>query len=478
MIISQPRLIISALRGGSGKTILSLGIGANWSQGGHRVAPFKKGPDFIDPGWLTLACGRPCHNLDPFMMSREKVLNSFLENSRGAEISLIEGNRGLYDGMDLPGRYSTAEIAKLLNCPVFLIVDVTMATRTVAAMVMGCQKFDPELDIAGVIINRVAGKRQGNLVRESIENYCQIPVLGEIPKLKGDLFPERHMGLVPPFERDHAGKAIEWAKRVAEDNLDLQGIWEIANRAGPLKPQGVRPLEKTETAPEADALEAPRIGYIKDRAFWFYYPENLDQLEELGAELVEINSITSNDLPDIDALYIGGGFPEVQAEALASNTHFRRSLEGAIVEGLPLYAECGGLMYLGEGLILGDKYFPMVGALPLKFTLDKKPQGHGYTIMRAKEKNLYFPVGDTFRGHEFHYSRPVMGNLEGVRLVFQVERGQGLDGARDGLCTNNLLATYSHLHATGYPAWAKRFFEAALFFKRHIKSSGGLVGIL
>ncbi|MBW2030688.1 MAG: hydrogenobyrinic acid a,c-diamide synthase (glutamine-hydrolyzing) [Deltaproteobacteria bacterium] len=478
MIISQPRVIISALRGGSGKTILSLGIGANWSREGHRVAPFKKGPDFIDPGWLTLACGRTCHNLDPFMMSQEKVLNSFLEKSRGAEMSLIEGNRGLYDGMDLQGRYSTAEVAKLLNCPVVLIVDVTMATRTVAAMVMGCQKFDPGLDIAGVILNRVAGKRQGDLVRESIESYCQIPVLGEIPKLKGNFFPERHMGLVPPLERDRAGKAIEWAKRVVEDHLDLRRIREIANRAGPLKPQGTRPLWETETAPEADARDVPRIGYIRDKAFWFYYPENLAQLEGLGAELVEINSITSNDLPDIDALYIGGGFPEVQVDALASNSLFRHSLKGAVAKGLPLYAECGGMMYLGEGLILGDKHFPMVGALPLKFRLEKKPQGHGYTILRVQKRNLYFPEGDTLRGHEFHYSRPLMGDLEGVRLVFRVERGQGLGGSRDGLCTNNLLATYSHLHAIGYPAWARRFFEAALFFKRHIKPSGGLVGIL
>ncbi|MBW2065342.1 MAG: hydrogenobyrinic acid a,c-diamide synthase (glutamine-hydrolyzing) [Deltaproteobacteria bacterium] len=465
--MSQPRIVISALRGGSGKTILSLGMAAEWSEMGYRVAAFKKGPDFIDSGWLSLAAGRPCHNLDPFMISREGLLYSFFRNSLDADLSLIEGNRGLFDGMDLKGRYSTAEVAKLLKCPVIVIIDVTMTTRTAAAIVMGCQKFDPELDIAGVILNRVAGKRQAGLVKESIETYCNIPVLGQIPKLKQNPFPERHMGLVPHLEREQAEKAVEWAKSIAEDHLDLQRILEIARGAGPFPYSGTE--EKEFPLHEDSPKITPRIGFIRDKAFWFYYPENLAQLGELGAQLVEINSITSDRVPEVDALYIGGGFPEVQAESLSSNADFRHWLRGAILGGLPVYAECGGLMYLGEGLILGESYFPMVGALPIRFRLEEKPQGHGYTILKVKEKNPYFPVGETLKGHEFHYSRPIFDDLGDVHMVFEVERGHGLDGRRDGLTRRNLLATYTHLHALGYRAWAERFFEAAMFYKTNIK---------
>ncbi|MBW1997976.1 MAG: hydrogenobyrinic acid a,c-diamide synthase (glutamine-hydrolyzing) [Deltaproteobacteria bacterium] len=465
--MSPSRIVISALRGGSGKTILSLGMAAKWSEMGYRVAAFKKGPDFIDSGWLSLASRRPCHNLDPFMISREGLLYSFFRNSSNTDLSLIEGNRGLFDGMDFEGRYSTAEVAKLLNCPVIVIIDVTMTTRTAAAMVMGCQKFDPELNVAGVILNRVAGKRQVSLVRESIEAYCNIPVLGQIPKLKENPFPERHMGLVPHLERGEAEKAVEWAKAVVEDHLDLQRVLEIARGAGTLPYSGTR--EKKLPLHDDSPKVPPRIGVIKDKAFWFYYPENLAQLGELGAELVEINSITSDRVRNIDALYIGGGFPEVQAESLSSNAAFRNWLRGAIQGGLPVYAECGGLMYLGEGLILGESYFPMVGALPIRFKLEEKPQGHGYTILKVKEKNIYFPVGETLKGHEFHYSRPIFRDLGDVQMVFEVKRGHGLDGRGDGLTRRNLLATYTHLHALGYRAWAERFFDAAIFYMTNIK---------
>jgi cobyrinic acid a,c-diamide synthase len=458
MLPLAPRIIISALKGGSGKTVISLGLAAAWRKKGYRVAPFKKGPDFIDAGWLAVAAARPCHNLDPFFMTHQQIVQSFLNNSADADLSVIEGNRGLFDGLDLEGCCSTAELGRMLKSPVILIVDVTMATRTVAALVMGCQKFDPGLKIPAVILNRVAGSRQENLVRNAVEEYCGLPVIGSVPKLRENVFPERHMGLVPHLESQYAEKAIEWARGVVEGNIDLPIIWELAHAAEAL--EGVTE-DRAEKKSSRIEQEPPRIGVIRDRAFWFYYPENLKQLEGMGAHLVEVNAMIDKQLPDLDALYIGGGFPETQAEALAKNRSFKESLKRMIDAGLPVYAECGGLMYLGESLLVDGKSYPMVGAFPVAFVLEKKPQGHGYTILEVVGQNPYYPVGEKLKGHEFHYSRPVFRRPEEIISVFSVRRGRGLDGKKDGLCTKNLLATYTHLHAGGNALWGRSLVNAA-----------------
>jgi cobyrinic acid a,c-diamide synthase len=467
MFSTPSRLVIAALRGGSGKTILSLGLIRAWLDAGLQVAPFKKGPDFIDASWLAFAARRPCHNLDPFLMNEGQILHSYLSRSRGAELSLVEGNRGLYDGLDVEGCCSTAELAKLLKAPVLLVVDVTMATRTVAALVMGCQAFDPNLNIAGVILNRVAGRRQETLIRNAIETYCATPVLGSVPKLKGNPFPERHMGLVPHQERGQAEKAVAWAEKTVKDNLELHEILRVAQEVGPLG-TGPTDLGERETQEVMRSLSGPpRIGFIRDKSFWFYYPENLEQLEQLGALLIEIDAMSERRLPQLDALYVGGGFPETQAQALSDNAGFRASLKQEIENGLPVYAECGGLMYMGESLILGEREYPMVGALPVKFVLERKPQGHGYTLLEVARPNPYHPQGSLLKGHEFHYSRAVVTQGEGVAFAFKMRRGHGLDGQRDGLIRKNLLATYTHLHAAGNPAWAKRFFMAAVAHLEH-----------
>jgi cobyrinic acid a,c-diamide synthase len=458
MILNPPRIILAALKGGSGKTILSLGLTSAWKAMGRRVAAFKKGPDFIDSGWLSFASGRPCYNLDPFLMNPEQIVTSLVRNSAGADVSVIEGNRGLFDGLDLDGCCSTGELGKIVKSPVILIVDVSMATRTVAALVLGCQKFDPDLRISGVILNRAAGPRQESLARSAVEHYCGIPVVGAVPKLKQNIFPERHMGLVPHLETDFAEKAVAWARGVAEQHLDLKTLWTLAHEASPLDYPAVD--EKEEGAwvtPEPP----PLIGVIRDKSFWFYYPENLDGMRKLGARLIEINSLEDRDLPPIDALYIGGGFPETQAQALADNVSFRAALKQRIEEGLPVYAECGGLMVLGKELVVDGKGFPMVGALPLSLILEKKPQGHGYTVLEVTDRNPYYPLSHVIRGHEFHYSKAVIHSSEDTRMVFKVLRGEGIDGKKDGLCRKNVLATYTHIHAGGSPEWAGRMLSVA-----------------
>jgi cobyrinic acid a,c-diamide synthase len=307
-----------------------------------------------------------------------------------------------------------------------------------------------------VILNRVAGPRQESLTRNAVERFCGVPVVGAVPKLKQNIFPERHMGLVPHLETDFAEKAVAWARSVAEKHLDLKTLWSLAHEAPPLDYPSVEEKEASVTH------EQPvRIGVIKDRSFWFYYPENLDELKRLGARLIEINSLEDRELPAIDALYIGGGFPETQAQALADNVSFRASLKKRIEEGLPVYAECGGLMVLGKELVVGGNEYPMVGALPLSLILEKKPQGHGYTVLEVTDRNLFYAPGEVLKGHEFHYSKAVLHPSEDTRTVFKVLRGAGIDGAKDGLCRKNVLATYTHIHAGGFTDWAGRVLAVA-----------------
>lgn len=463
MFFSLPRITIAALRGGSGKTMLSLGLVAAWRSLGRRTAPFKKGPDFIDAGWLTFASGRSCHNLDPFMMNKKQMLQSFFSHSNHADLSLIEGNRGLFDGLDVEGRFCTAELAKFLESPVLLILDVTMTTRTVAAIIMGCKTFDPALVLAGVVLNRVAGSRQETLIRKSIKKYCGIPVVGSIPKLDEDTFPERHMGLIPYQEISRAEEAVSWARKTVQENLELDEIWEIAVKAESIEQK----FNYIQPGSEALAFHDPlRIGFIRDSAFSFYYPENLEQLRQRGATLIELNAVSDNELPELDALYIGGGFPETQARELALNLDFKTSLKKEIEKGLPVYAECGGFMYLGESLLVDGKTYPMTGALPVRFNLEKRPLGHGYTVLEVNRTNPYYKVGDTLKGHEFHYSKAIFTGREDVNFVFKIKRGFGVDGKRDGICKKNVLATYTHLHAAGEPRWAEGLIRTAMEYKK------------
>jgi cobyrinic acid a,c-diamide synthase len=481
--IEIPRIIIAALRGGSGKTILSIGIIAALNKFGKSIAPFKKGPDYIDAGWLALAAGRPCYNLDSFLLSQKDNLQSFLYHSTNRSISVIEGNRGLFDGIDLEGSTSTAELAKLLRCPVVLCVDCTKITRTMAAVVMGCSLFDPDVIIKAVILNRVANRRHEKKLRDSIEHYCGIPVLGAIPKLEQQHFPERHLGLVPTPEHEWATDSIAAIAKIAEQHLDLNAILKIAQQAPVLKTEdgelnaelGMRKVEvkRTETSGQepVSSIEnsVPRIGIIRDSAFQFYYPENIDALSDGGAEVVFISPLKDRELLELDAIYIGGGFPETHAEQLAENKRFSRQLKALADDGLPIYAECGGLMYLGEKLVLAGNAYPMAGILPVAFDFYQKPQGHGYTIVTVEGENPYYDVGTEIRGHEFHYSRVSNWSGDENDLVFRMKRGVGIHHDRDGIVYKNVLATYTHVHALGTPGWAGALIRNAIKFKNSRK---------
>lgn len=430
------------------------------------VAAFKKGPDYIDAGWLGLAAGSDCYNLDSFLFNNEVLSGSFARRAQGKHLAVVEGNRGVFDGVDATGGFSTAELAKLLDAPVILVIDAAKMTRTAAALVVGCQVLDPALKLSGVILNRVGGARHERVLREAVEGASNVPVIGSVGKLPLRNFPQRHLGLLPWNEHPAAMGFVQEAARVVQESVDLDKVIAIAQSVGAF-PRTIG----DQTAPILGEERASglRIGVIRDSAFHFYYPENLEALGK-GAKVVLVSALEDRQLPDFDALYIGGGFPETHAERLADNSLFKQSLRRAVLGGLPVYAECGGLMYLSDALLIDGNEYPMAGVLPVSTVLEKRPQGHGYGRVEVCAQNPFYPVGTVLTGHEFHYSRMVGLEQSGLPCAFRVLRGQGLDGFQDGVCTGNVLAAYLHVHSLGTPEWARGIIERAKDYNRHRNS--------
>lgn len=450
---SFPRLVIAAPQGRSGKTTVSLGLCAALAARGLAVQPFKKGPDYIDPSWLTGAARRACRNLDPFFLaSAGDMRQAFLKGSRGADLCLIEGNHGLYDSLDEEGTSSTAAVARYLQAPIILVVNTSRMSRSVAALVHGYQSFEPDVQVAAVILNNVARNRHETKLRRAVERHCHIPVLGALPRQESLTIPDRHLGLIPRAEQDNLVPAIEACRHVAEQYLDLDALLNIARAARPLSNE--RAVNGPMVAARLPAPAAVKIGVIRDRAFTFYYPENLEALVEAGAELIFIDALSDSHLPQIDALYIGGGFPEMFLDELEANQSLRFEIRSSIEDGLPVYAECGGLMYLAERIVWAGRSAEMVGALPCLVELTDRPQGHGYVLAEAVGGNPFLPAGATIRGHEFHHSR-VIDAPGDLSTAYSLKRGHGLGDGRDGLVYRNVLAAYTHLHASGSPGWAQ-----------------------
>ncbi len=461
MQIETPRVVIAGLRGGSGKTTLSIGLMRALRRRGLRVVPFKKGPDYIDSGWLARAAGAGCRNLDPYLVPEDLIRQSFCSASSWADMAVIEGNRGLYDGMDREGSFSTAALARLLNAPVILIVDCTKATRTVAAMVRGVMDFEEGLRIGGVILNRIGGKRHEDIIRESILEYTGLPVLGAIRREKAGLIPERHLGLITSAEFSGLEAVIERMEELVMEGVDLDQVVAVGRQAGPLSAsEGKEPHGRV--MPEGKGV---RIGIILDAAFQFYYPENIEALEKAGAEVITVNAMETPGLEGIDLLYIGGGFPETNAPRIAENRSFMDSLKRLAEGGLPVYAECGGLMYLGRELRTGGKIYPMTGLFPVSFEMNERPVAHGYTELEVTVENPFYPVGTVLRGHEFHYSRVTDDEIT-VPMAFRMLRGRGIRNGMDGLVYKNILATYTHVHSLGAPEWAEGILRAARDYRR------------
>ena len=474
MVISSPRIMLTALRGGAGKTTITVGLISALRKRNLKVAAFKKGPDYIDAGWLAKASNNPCYNLDAFLMPIEEILESFKAASCQCDIAVIEGNRGLYDGMDSKGTCSSAELAKALRVPVIVIIDATKTTRTAAAMVKGCQVLDPEVNIGGVILNRVANPRHRSILTSAIEEYCGVEVVGAVPKIKSRDFPERHMGLVTSLEHGKIEKSLSRMEKIVSESVDVEKLYQIACNAQTFYTSRESQLKFLKTNHHSHLT----IGIVQDSAFQFYYPENIEALSRNGAKIVHITALTDKRLPkDLDGLYIGGGFPETHAQALSNNESFRKSVRRAIEEGLPVYAECGGLMFLTEAVIWKGSEYPMAGVIPAIALMEKKPQGHGYTVLEVTKNNPFFPAGLQLKGHEFHYSRLIDLKKEKIDLIFTLKRGTGIGEGRDGIRVKNTLATYTHLHARSSPVWADSFLEVASRYHLRKKPHGFLKDI-
>lgn len=448
-----PRVMIGGLAGDTGKSLVSLGLCVALRRRGFRVAPFKKGPDFIDAAWLGEAAGTAGRNLDTFLMPAEAILSSLRKAALCADVAILEGNRGLFDGMDAAGSHSSATLARLTGTPVVLVVDATKATRTIAALILGCRTLDPSLRLSGVILNRVGTARQEAIIRESVGVETGIPVLGAIPRLAIGHLPSRHLGLVTPAEHPDVAGTLEALGEAVARHVDVDALLDAARMADDLGPAGDTGV------PKARKVRA-RVGVLKDRAFSFYYPENFSALEDAGAVLTFISPVSDSELPAIDALYAGGGFPEEHAAALSDNVAFREALRKSIDEGLPVWAECGGLMYLAGALKARGRSYPMVGALPVTVEQTARPQGHGYVQARVDGRNPFLPEQTAVRGHEFHYSR-LLGDVAGLETVLALSKGVGVGGGRDGIRSRRVLASYTHLHALGMPGWADGLVRAS-----------------
>ncbi|MHB1566785.1 MAG: cobyrinate a,c-diamide synthase [Acidiferrobacter sp.] len=447
----MPRLLISAAHKSSGKTTVTLGLAAALNRRGVHVQTFKKGPDYIDPLWLGLASGRPCRNLDFYLMSPDEIGAMVADHTDTADLALIEGNKGLYDGLDLDGSNSNAALSALLCAPVVLVIDVRGMTRGIAPLILGYQQFDPNIRIGGVILNQIGGARHEGKLRAAIEHYTDVPVLGAVhydPKIT---LTERHLGLVPGNEIDSAARRIAEIGAVMGGQIDLDQVLAVATSAS-LLPFVTAAHDRSHA--QADV----RIGIAQDAAFGFYYPDDLDALRAAGAELVSFDTLQDVELPVVDALFIGGGFPETHMAALERNTTMRTSVRAAVEGGLPVYAECGGLMYLARSISWQDRQATMVGAIPADIVMHDRPIGRGY--VRLKETGMGpWPQNaeqSEIRAHEFHYSS--VENLPSdTRFAYEVLRGYGVDGRHDGILYKNVLASYTHLRDVTTNHWAERF---------------------
>ncbi len=466
-----PRLMVAGLSGDSGKTVVSLSLLAGLRQRGRSVSAFKKGPDYIDAAWLSAVAESNCRNLDTYMAPRDTVRRRFVAQAQSAGVAVIEGNRGLFDGMDVEGTHSSAALARLLDTPVVLVVNATKTTRTLAALIKGCQSFDSSLNIAGVVLNRIAGSRHEAVIRGAIEQYCSLPVVGAIPKLGTDesVIPGRHLGLVTPAEFGSMDELMARLTEIATRHLDMEQLIAIAEKAAPMDEVSIDSVEPVQ--------RRTRIAFFKDAVFTFYYPENLEALKANGAELVPLSAIDDASLPDdIDGLYIGGGFPETQVERLVANRAMMISVKQAAEDGLPIYAECGGLIYLCRSLISRDGCsYPLAALFDIDLKMHQRPVGHGYVEVEVDRPNPFLEVGTVLRGHEFHYTGPVADTpIDGC---MRVRRGVGLSKARDGLVYKSVMACYTHLHADGVPGWAPAFVEAAYRYRAMCRGSIGGGGV-
>lgn len=438
-------VFISSTKKSSGKTILSIGLARLSKKLNLITQTFKKGPDFIDPSWLARASGTPCYNLDFNSMSNKEICELFKTKSKDSDFKIIEGTKGLYDGVALDGSDSNAELAKLIKSNIILIVDCEGMTRGIAPLLNGYSNFDSNISPKRVILNNVSNTRHENKLISAIRNYTDFKCYGSLPKID-DIINERHLGLIPAFQYRNANKIIDNICNIVKSNVNY-------NKIIPLK----KKKSKLLTRQKAKSQTTLTIGIAMDEAFGFYYQDDIEKFESMNCRIKKIDFIKDKNLPRIDALIIGGGFPETVAQKLASNYSMKSSLRKAIDSNLPVYAECGGLMYLADSISFGGKKRKMCGVLDIDIDMEVKPVGRGLTIL-SPYKHLWGIKNKLINAHEFHYSS-VKFKKKKYKFAYKIKRGYGINGFQDGLIHKKLIASYSHLRASNKMNWIKYFIK-------------------
>ena len=444
-------LLISAANKSSGKTVLTLGICALLRNKGLNVQAFKKGPDYIDPMWLAKATQRNCYNLDFWTQTQQEITSTFAAYGGNADISIIEGNKGLHDGLATDGSNSNAALAKLLNAPVVLILDTRGTIRGVAPLLLGYQKFDSNVNIAGVILNFVGGSRHAAKLTNVLEHYTDVPILGTVQRSTELELVERYLGLMPSNEDKLAQDKVTRIANNIENQIEIDNILKISQTASTV------PTTK-QAGPKTQSNNL-KIAYAKDEAFGFYYADDLDEFARQGVQLIPFDTLNDTKLPDADALFIGGGFPEKRMQQLANNTQLKQNIFNAIDRGLPAYAECGGLMYLCSSIKFASEKCSMVGIIDADCEMFEKPIGRGYTLLEKNADHLWENYStNPIPGHEFHYSKLTRLSND-FKYAFTVKRGFGVNGEQDGIIYKNLIACYAHQRNTSQNQWIPNFIE-------------------
>jgi len=445
------RIVLAGTGSAVGKTTISTGIMKVLSEE-MRVQPFKVGPDYIDPSYHSLATKNLPRNLDSFFMNEDQIRTSYVRGMKIAkgDIGVIEGVRGLYEGISPTGDVgNTASVAKTLDAPVILIMNARSLVKSAAAVVLGFKALDPEIKIEGVILNKIKGKRHYLKAKKAVEKLSDTRVIGGIPRDPNLEVKERHLGLVPALEQERIANDVnKWAK-VVKEYIDLDALKEIAKLPSKVKTDSSTELWNTNNN------KPTKIGIARDEVFNFYYTENFESLKDNNAKLTYFSPFKDEELPDVDALYIGGGYPEIFAKDLETNQSMRTAIKKFHDDNRPIYGECGGLVYLSKSI----DGFKTCNVLPFPSKMTDKVQGLSYVIAKSDEDNLISTKDEVFKGHEFHYTKLCVdeSNLNDVNFALNIQRGRGIINNQDGLCVGNTLANYVHLHACSCPNLAYNF---------------------
>ena len=452
-------IVIAGTKSGCGKTTVSLGLMAALVRRGYKIAPFKVGPDFIDPGHHSRVAGATSRNLDGWMLSKDYNQTCFETNASGADIAVVEGVMGLFDGYDGKSEAgSSAQMAKWLGLPVLLVVDAKSMARSAAAVIMGFEQFDPELTFAGIIFNNLGSKRHLNYLLDAVEGNSGIPCLGGLVNDEIISIPERHLGLVTREDHSPGKESIDRLANMIEENINLNFLIEQLPR--------IHVTDSRRSSSEVVKEKAVQIAVARDNAFCFYYQDNLELLEEKGAELAFFSPIAGEDLPlNSDGLYIGGGYPELFAKHLTTNINLRHRIKEKSIEGMPIYGECGGFMYLCEAIYdRQGKRYPMTGCFPFTTRMFPRLKALGYREITLMQDTVIGDQGMIIRGHEFHYSELTTHEQE-FQGIYRISDRSGLDKPPDGYLFKRTLGSYNHLHFGSQTDAATHFINNCLTYR-------------